>query len=253
MFFCHGSLHARGSGHYPLFVCRDHSTPPLLICKRGTGSAGFRSSHADIFGFWFAAQTALTLISHVSLQVYRKVASMFTTYPLPAEVHMFAASEVSLANAHCSGMGKRTSRVRSVARTVSSVGQRSSSVVASLFWRSPIVELSQFLTQASRSHGRRIWFAESRGQPCVCNNELLGEFSVLSAVIGVFAGLTSASVRTYRKRASYSRFVEGASSWSRRLVESQSGQGSREAPGPSVPGRVGFAPSRWRVFKFGRG
>ena len=48
-------------------------------------------------------------------------------------------------------------------------------------------------------------------------------FHVSSAVIRVFAGLTSASVRMLPR------------------AESQSGQGSREAPGPSVPGRVRFA------------
>ena len=40
--------------------------------------------------FWFAALTALTYILHVPLQVYRKRASMFTTYRLPAEVQMFS-------------------------------------------------------------------------------------------------------------------------------------------------------------------
>ena len=35
---------------YPLFVCRDHSAPPLLGCKHGMGSAGFRWSFADNFG-----------------------------------------------------------------------------------------------------------------------------------------------------------------------------------------------------------
>ena len=36
--------------------------------------------------------------------------------------------------------------------------------------------------------------------------------------------------------------MQDVASWRRRLVESQSGQGSREAPGPSVPGRVSIVP-----------
>ena len=67
-----------------------------------------------------------------------------------------------------------------------------------------------------------------------------------SAVIGVFAGLASASVRLRRKRSSRSRFVKDVVSWLRKWVLSRNGQGSRAAPGPSVPGRVRSAPSRWK-------
>ena len=70
-------------------------------------------------------------------------------------------------------------------------------------------------------------------------------------MIGVFVGLTSASVRMHRKRGSRSRFVKDAASWLRRFVESQRGQGEGEAPSRSVPGRVRFAPlfrmSTWNV------
>ena len=51
------------------------------------------------------------------------------------------------------------------------------------------------------------------------------------------------SVRMQRKRASRSRFVKNVvmlREWS----VSRNGQGSREAPGPSMPGCVPFAPSR---------
>ena len=72
------------------------------------------------------------------------------------------------------------------------------------------------------------------------SKELQVETCVFSAVIGVIAGLTSASVRMHRKRASHSRFVQDAATW--RLVESRDGQGAREAPGLSVPDRVRFAP-----------
>ena len=33
-----------------LFICRDHSTPPLLASEHGIGSLGFRWSYADNFG-----------------------------------------------------------------------------------------------------------------------------------------------------------------------------------------------------------
>ena len=92
----------------------------------------------------------------------------------------------------------------------------------------------------------------SHGQPCAWNREHSGNFCVSSAVIGVCAGLMSATVRMRQKKGSRSRFVKvDAVSWLRRWVVSWSGQGSREASGPSVPGRVRFAPSRqmsiWNV------
>ena len=52
-------------------------------------------------------------------------------------------------------------------------------MVTSLFWHSAIVELSQFLTQASSSRGRGIWFPESRGQLCRWSKEYLVEFLCL--------------------------------------------------------------------------
>ena len=47
VFFCqdvtdHCTL--KGSADSPLFVCRDHSAPPLLGCKHDMGSLGFRWS-----------------------------------------------------------------------------------------------------------------------------------------------------------------------------------------------------------------
>ena len=57
-----------------------------------------------------------------------------------------------------------------------------------------------------------------------------------SAVIGVCACAcicTDAS-----KQGSRSRFVKDVVSWPRKFVVSRSGQGSREVPGPSVPGRT---------------
>ena len=57
----------------------------------------------------------------------------------------------------------------------------------------------------------------------------MAEFYVFSEVVGVFAGLMSASVRMHRERASRSRFVKDVVSWLRWSVGCQSGQGSREA------------------------
>ena len=58
--------------------------------------------------------------------------------------------ELSPARAYCSGTSKRISRIRPVARTVSSrrriaARQRSSSMVTSLSWRSAIVGFCHFL------------------------------------------------------------------------------------------------------------
>ena len=52
----------------------------------------------------------------------------------------------------------------------------------------------------------------------------------------------------HRKRAFLrSRFVKDVVSWLQRLVGSRSEQGLREAPSPSVPGRVPSVPSRQEV------
>ena len=67
------------------------------------------------------------------------------------------------------------------------------------FWRSAIVELSLFLTQASCLRGR-IWFLESRGQLCAWSKEHLVESCVFSVMIGVLVGPMSASVRMHRQR-----------------------------------------------------
>ena len=92
---------------------------------------------------------------------------------------------------------------------------------------------------------------------CGWSTEHLEEVRVCSALTGVFAGLMSAYARIHRKRASRSRFVRDVASWLLRQVVCQSGQGSREVPGPSVPGRVcsrSIAPDVFfGVFKLGRG
>ena len=104
------------------------------------------------------------------------------------------------------------------------------------------LSLSLSILDASFKFPRRVWFPESPGQLCVRSKEHLVESYVFSVVIRVFVGSTSASVRMHRKGFAFE--VQDAASRRRKLVESQNGQGSREAPGPSVPGRVRFAASR---------
>ena len=88
-------------------------------------------------------------------------------------------------------------------------------------WRSAIVLLSQSLMPASNVRWRLIWLQESHGQQCVWNKEHLDQFFVFSAVIGVFAGLMSASVRMHWKSASRSRRVKDVVSWHRRWAVSR--------------------------------
>ena len=120
-----------------------------------------------ILEFWLVAQTALTFILHVSLKVYRKAGLDVRDTSLASGSADVLGYEVSLANAYCSGTGKRISRIRPVARMVSScrrIGGRAMELVnghESLFWRSAIMGLSQFLTQASCSGWRLIWFPDS--------------------------------------------------------------------------------------------
>ena len=251
MFFCqvvtdHCTL--TSSADSPLFVCRDHSTPPLFGSKHCMGSAGFRWSYADNVGVLARDEKiVLTFILHVSWQAFRKPISMFTIFPLPEEGPILSVMKclqpTRIAVERASGYHVfNQSRGRSVRAVTFAVARWSSSTVTSLSWRSAIVVLSQSLTPASSSRGRLTWFPESRSQLCVWSEELWVESYFFSAVIGVFAGSTSASSRMHRNRGSHLRFEKDVASWLRRSVGSQSGRGSREAPGPSVPGRVRSAP-----------
>ena len=123
VFFCqdvtdHCTL--AGFADSPLFVCRNHSTPPLLGSKHDMDSVASAGRMLTILGLWLAAQTARKFISHVSLQVYRKAGLDVHDISLASGSADVLGYEVSLANAYCSGTGKRMSRIRSVARTVSS-------------------------------------------------------------------------------------------------------------------------------------
>ena len=71
-----------------------------------------------ILGFWLAAQTVLTFILHVSLQVHRKAGLDVHDISLSSVIANVLGYEVSPA---CySGPGKRIARIRSVVWTVSS-------------------------------------------------------------------------------------------------------------------------------------
>ena len=123
--------------------------------------------------------------------------------------------EVSPANAYCSGTGKRTARIRSVARTVSSRRAMEPSMVTCPSWHSAILVLSQSLMTASYLRGRLTWFQENHGQSCAKNTDS-GRFYVVSAVIGACAGLMSVSVRMRQKKGSRLRFVKDVASLLRR-------------------------------------
>ena len=56
----------------------------------GRDPLAFVDGTLTVLWFWLEAQTVLTFISHVSLQVFRKLVLMFTIYALPAEVQMFS-------------------------------------------------------------------------------------------------------------------------------------------------------------------
>ena len=73
-------------------------------------------------------------------------------------------------------------------------------MVTSLSWRSAIVVLFQSMMPASNLRWRLTWFQESVGQLFVENVGHAEASYVFFAVSGVFAGLTSASVRKHRKK-----------------------------------------------------
>ena len=134
----------------------------------------------------------------------KKLALMVTTYPVPVEVPMFSIMQfpqstrtaVERANGHHAFNHSLGQPLHAVA----SAGGR---------WNLPTVTSLPGAQQSSCSldpwcqlqilRGRPTWFQESHGQLCVWNNEHLGEFSVFSAVIGVFDCLMSASVWMHRK------------------------------------------------------
>ena len=108
--------------------------------------------------------------------------------------------------------------------------------------------LFQSLMPASNLRGRPTWFQESHGQPCGKGQRAFGRILCLLRSDCCLRCLDVCICADPSERASRSRFVKNVASWLRRLVVSQSGQGSREVPGPSVPGRVRSAPSCQMLF-----
>ena len=97
-----------------------------------------------IYGFWFAVKTALTFISPALVQMFSVMKCLWPTRVAVERArgyHVFAQS-----------------RGRSLCAVESAAWRWSLSMVTSLLWTPEIVELSQSLTPASSSHGRRIWF-----------------------------------------------------------------------------------------------
>ena len=151
-----------------------------------------------IMGFWLAVRTALTFISHVSLQVYKKAGLDVHHISRASGSADVLGYEVSPVNACCSGTSKRISRIRSVARTVSRrrILGRAMQLVnghGSFLALSNRGVLNRSLMPASKLHGRPTRFQENHGQLCVWSKEHLVGSYVFSEVIRVFAGLMSAS------------------------------------------------------------
>ena len=98
-----------------------------------------------IWGVWLAAQTTnvhlARLIASVSLQVYRKPASMFMTHPLPAVVQMFSVMWC-LQPTHVAVEVFTQSHGRYLRVVASAAGRWTSSIVTCRSWWSPIVVLS---------------------------------------------------------------------------------------------------------------
>ena len=209
MFFCqdvtdHWTL--SGSADYPLFVCRDHSTPPLLGSKHGVGGRLVSVGRMlTILGYCLAAQAARTFILHVSLRVNKESVSMFTTYPAPRRVPIFSIMKflqttriaVERANGYHAFDHSRGRSLRAVALAGE---RRSSSMVTSLSCHSATVVLSRSLPPASNLRGRPTWHQGSHGQLCGWNRDHSVEFSVFSAASGVCSGWMSASVRMRQKK-----------------------------------------------------
>ena len=207
-----------------------------------------------VLGFCLAVQTALTLISHVSLQVYRKPISMFTTYPLPVEVQMFSAtrclqpSRIAVERAG----GYRVfvqSHGRSLRAVALAVRRWISSMVTILCWRPAFVGLSQSVMQASSLVGRLTWFQESYGQQCVKNKEHSGQFYVFSAVACLMSASASEKGFTFAVREGCRELASevGRVSERRRFKRSSRSIRARSRALRSIAG------CSFTVFNFGRG
>ena len=156
-----------------LFICRDHSTPPLLGSLRGMGSLGFRWSYADnLGGLARGANTTDVHLARLSPGVKRS--------GLDVHNKSLASGSGDVLSYEVSTV-KRMARVRSVARTVSSrcrISGRAMELVNGhefFLALSNRGALSQTLMQASSSRGRFTWLLGNHGLLCAWNTEHLGE------------------------------------------------------------------------------
>ena len=108
------------SADSPLFVCRDHSAPPLLGGEHGMGLVGFRWSCADNAGVLARGANRTNVFLARLIAGVQKASLDVHDISLASGSADVLGYEVSPANAYSSGPGKRISRIRSVARTVSS-------------------------------------------------------------------------------------------------------------------------------------
>ena len=225
---CRISLYVRRKCGLPLFVCRDHSTPPLLGSKHGMGSLRFRWLCAD--NFWVLIRGANNTDVHLGCK--RRPVSMFTTYLLASGSADVSRYEVSPANAYCCGIGKwispMLSRTDGMFAVASAVGRWTSSVGHESF-RALSKRGALSIMDAS--------FKFARVSDLVSGEPWSTVRVEQRAFVGILCFLWNdwdirwldvCIYRMHRKRASLTRFVKVAS-WFRRTVGSQSGQGSREA------------------------
>ena len=133
----------------------------------------------------------------------------------------------------------RTSRMRSV-RCVSLDGYRRS--LHCLLFSHPKLATGRTVDRIldiSCSHNTFRWVFHGQ-----CFSVKMSQTSARSREFLILLSSFAVTIRHHRCSTANMAWDPGASDSVVRLVESQSGQGSRDAPGPSVPGRVRFAPSR---------
>ena len=161
VYFCQDVTHhcvLAESADSPLFVCHDYATPPLLGCKHGMGSLGFR--------WYFGVLTGGANCTNVHLA--RLIVCVKGDGLDVHDISLASGSadvlsdEVSPANAYCSGTSNVKlvfvqSRGRSLRAAALAAGQWSSSLVMSPSWRSAIVVPSPSMTPPSNSNGRPVW------------------------------------------------------------------------------------------------
>ena len=124
MFFCQDGTDQctlTGSADFPLspFVV----TTPLHRCSVANMAWDPLASVGRMltfFGVWLAALTALTFILRVSFAGVQKARLDVHDISLPVEGADVLGCDLFPDKAYCSGTGKRISRIRSVARTLSS-------------------------------------------------------------------------------------------------------------------------------------